>query len=419
MSVSPASPPDILSSEHAADPYETYRVLREHFPVFFHAPTQSWLVSRYEHLRELFKAPNISSENYEWQLEPVHGRTILQMEGREHTAHRRLLNPFFHGTGLEGFRSTVAANARMLADPFIKREAEAVATGKRARGEVDIVKEFTLHFPINVIEDMLAIPKQDTEKFEAWYMSIMKFLANLSGDEEVVQAGLRTKQELDEYFYPVIEQRRESEGDDLISRFCRAEVDGTKLSDAEIRAFISLMLVAGGETTDRALASLFKNLIEHPDQLEAVYADHTLIGNAFAETLRYSPPVHMIMRQATEDIDLDGVIIPAKSTVTCLLAAGNRDPQKFAEPDRFDIWRQDNSVEKAFTGAADHLAFAAGRHYCVGAMLAKQEVEVAADYLLDHMGDLRFKEGFTPREHGVYTRAPEQLELTFVPIADA
>lgn len=416
MSVSIPSPPDILSPEHADDPYATYRTLLKHYPVLFHEPTSSWLVSRHADQRDLFKSSKISSENYEWQLEPVHGRTILQMEGREHTAHRRLLNPFFHGNGLERFRATVAENARLLAEPFIEREARAVAAGERARGHVDLVKEFTLHFPINVIEDMLAIPKQDTAEFERWYVSIMAFLSNLSGDEEVTQAGLRTKQELDDYFFPIIQQRRDGGGEDLISRFGRADVEGTRLSDQEIRAFISLMLTAGGETTDRALASLFKNLIEHPDQLRAVSEDRALLADAFAETLRYSPPVHMIMRQATETVAVGGVEIPAKATITCLIAAGNRDPEKFAQPDRFDIFRKDNSTEKAFSGAADHLAFAAGRHYCVGAMLAQQEVEVGANYLLDHMADLTFKDGSTPLERGIFTRAPEQLEIAFTPV---
>ena len=107
MSVTPA-PPDILSPEHAVDPYSTYRILLEHYPVLYHAPTNSWLVSRHADLVALFRdKENISSENYSWQLEPVHGKTILQMEGREHTVHRRLLNPFFAGNGLEAFTATI------------------------------------------------------------------------------------------------------------------------------------------------------------------------------------------------------------------------------------------------------------------------------------------------------------------------
>lgn len=416
MTVSSAAPPDILSAEHAADPYATYRILLERHPVHFHELTNSWLVSRHADLVSLFRDKEaFSSENYSWQLEPVHGRTILQMEGREHTSHRRLLNPFFHGAGLESFAATIERVAHELADAFLEREAASVAAGEKARGEVDLVSSFTCLFPISVIEAMLGLPPADHEKFERWYSSIMDFLTNLSGEQEPIDRGLRTRQELADYFLPIIAERREGNGDDLVSRLARAEVEGERLSDENIRAFISLMLPAGGETTDRALASLFKNLLEHPDQLEAVVADRSLILDALAETLRYSPPVHMIMRQATKDVEIEGVAIPAGSTITCLLAAANRDPRKFSEPDRFDIFRTDNDTSRAFTPSADHLAFIDGRHFCVGAMLARTEAIAATNHLLDRMHDLRLRKGFVPVEEGIFTRAPNHLEVTFVP----
>ena len=121
---------------------------------------------------------------------------------------------------------------------------------------------------------------------------------------------------------------------------------------------------------------MFVNLIANPDQLEAVYADRSLVTDAFAETLRFAPPVHMIMRQAVVDVELQGVVIPAGSTITCMLGAANRDPRKFADPDRFDIFRSDNDTRRAFTAAADHVGFINGRHFCVGAMLARTEVEL-------------------------------------------
>ena len=122
MTISVPAPPDILSAEHAHDPYETYRILLEHYPVLFHEPTNSWLVSRHEDVFHLFKTKDVSSENYAWQLEPVHGRTIIQMEGKEHTKHRSLLNPFFHGLGLEAFTPTIDASAHYLGDPLFERE---------------------------------------------------------------------------------------------------------------------------------------------------------------------------------------------------------------------------------------------------------------------------------------------------------
>ena len=407
--------PDILSADHERDPYATYRILREEMPVVFHEGTNSWLVSRHEDLSKLFKDPRIGSENYVWQLEPAHGYTILQMEGRQHTTHRRLMSPFFHGKGLERFTQTVAETARSAATPFIERERRRVASGEAQRGATDLVADFTSNYPIDVIENMLGLPKEDRPMFKRWYRAIIAFLGNIAMDPEVHEAGIAARRELTEYFLPIIDERRGGDGEDFISRLARAEVEGTSLSDEEIRSFISLMLAAGGETTDRALASLFKNLVEHPDQLEAVYEDRSLIRDAFAETLRYSPPAHMIFRQPSEDVEIGGVEIPAGALITCMLASANRDGERFTDPDTFDIFRTDNSTERAFSGAADHFAFAGGRHYCVGAMLARQEVELGTNFLLDHMADLRLAPGSVPQERGIYTRAPLRLDLTFVP----
>jgi cytochrome P450 len=416
MSISKPAAPDILSAEHAEDPYETYRVLLEHYPVLYHEATNSWLVSRHADLVRLFRDKSVTSENYSWQLEPVHGKTILQMEGREHTVHRRLLNPFFHGNGLDNFKPTIEKVVSDLADPFLDRESAAIRNGQRDRGEVEIVGEFTAHFPVNVIVEMLDLPREDHPKFERWYNAIMAFLSNLSGAQEPIDRGLQTRQELAGYILPIVAERRTGDGDDLLSLFARAEVDGEKLTDDEIRAFVSLMLTAGGETTDRGMASLLKNLIEHPDQLKAVREDRSLIPIAFSETLRYSPPVHMIMRQPSVDTEIEGVTIPAGSTITCMLAAANRDPRKFEDPDKFDIFRTDNSGERAYRASADHLAFIDGRHFCVGAMLARTEIEIGMNSLLDRMDEMRFPEGFVPVEQGVFTRAPNRLDVSFVPV---
>jgi cytochrome P450 len=185
------------------------------------------------------------------------------------------------------------------------------------------------------------------------------------------------------------------------------------MTDIEVKAFVSLLLTAGGETTDKSLANMFLRLIENPDQMQAVRDDRALIRNAFAETLRHTPPVQMIMRQTSEDVEMHGTTIPAGSTVTCLIAAANRDPRQFAEPDTFDIFRHDLDVDKAFSGAANHLSFCLGRHFCVGAMLALAEVEIGTNQLLDAMDDIEFVDG-SPAARGVFTRSPTSMPLTFV-----
>ena len=398
--------PDILSREFAADPYSAYRVFRDEAPVFWHEGMRSWVVSRYSDVQTAFKDPRFSTANYDWQLEPVHGRTILQLHGRDHAVRRALVTPAFRGSELQKrFLPVIERNAAELIDAF------------RGDGIVDLVDRFATRFPVNVIADMLGLDKADHPRFHGWYTSIIAFLGNLSQDPEVAAAGLRTQKEFAEYMIPVIRERRTHPGEDLLSRLCEAEIDGVSMSDEDIKAFCSLLLAAGGETTDKAIASVFANLLAHPDQLAAVRQNRLLIDQAFAETLRYSPPVHMIMRQPTEDVALSGGTVTAGSTVTCLIGAANRDDRRYADPDRFDIFRTDLTTRNAFGAAADHLAFALGRHFCVGALLARTEVEVGVNQLLDAMPNARLADGAVVRERGVFTRGPAALPITFTPAA--
>ncbi|MEU4848574.1 cytochrome P450 [Streptomyces gilvosporeus] len=396
--------PDILSPEFAADPYAAYRVLRDDFPLLYHEATRSYVLSRYDDVERAFKDPVFTTDNYDWQLEPVHGRTILQMSGREHAVRRALVAPAFRGTTLEQqFLPVIERNARQLIDEF------------RASGGADLVAQFATRFPVNVIVDMLGLDRADHERFHRWYTAIIGFLGNLAQDPHVAEAGLRTREEFAAYLLPVIRERRDNLGDDLLSTLCAAEIDGTRMSDEDIKAFCSLLLTAGGETTDKAISSLVHNLLRHPEQLAAVRADHSLIAPAFAETLRYTPPVHMIMRQAAEDVVIGGGKVPAGSTVTCLIGAAGRDERRYADPDTFDIRRGDLSADTAFSAAAAHLSFALGRHFCVGALLAKAEVEVGVARLLEAMPDMALAPGAEPREQGVFTRGLDALPVEFTP----
>lgn len=400
--------PDILSPEFERDPYRAYRLMRQDAPLLWHEATGSYIVSRYEDVERVFKDKEgeFTTENYDWQIEPVHGRTILQLSGREHAVRRALVAPAFRGSDLrEKFLPVIERNSRELIDKF------------RDAGSVDLVADYATRFPVNVIADMLGLDKSDYERFHGWYTAVIAFLGNLSGDPEVTRAGERTRVEFAEYMLPIIRERREAPGDDLLSTLCTAEVDGVRMGDEDIKAFCSLLLAAGGETTDKAIAGIFTNLLRHPEQLEAVRADRTLIPRAFAETLRYTPPVHMIMRKSATEVALGGGTVPAGSTVTCLIGAANRDEGRYRNPDAFDIFREDLTATNAFSAAADHLAFALGRHFCVGALLAKAEVEIGVGQLLDAMPDLRLADGFDPVERGVFTRGPQSLPVRFTPVS--
>jgi pulcherriminic acid synthase len=400
-------PPDILSPQFAADPYPAYRILREHYPVIHHEGTASWLLSRYDDVERAFRDPVFTTDNYDWQLEPVHGgRTIVQMSGREHAVHRALVAPAFRGRELrEKFLPVIERNARELIDRF------------RDSRQADLVDRFATRFPVNVIVDMLGLDRADHDRFHDWYAAVVGFFANLAQDPEVAEAGLRASRELAAYLVPVIQRRRAEPGEDLLSSLCTAEIDGTRMTDQDITSFVSLLLSAGGETTDKAISGMFRNLLAHPEQLEAVRADRSLVPAAFAESLRFTPPLQMIMRQTAQDVTLSGGTIPAGATVTCLIGAANRDERHYDRPDAFDIHRTDLTTANAFSAAADHLAFALGRHFCVGALLAKTEVEVGVNQLLDAFPAMGFAEGTPPPDSGVFVRGPLRLDLNLTPAA--
>lgn len=407
MTITPEAPP-FMSPDFVADPHAAYGLMRDNTPLLWDETTGTYLISRFEDLRRIFRDPIFTTDHYAQSMEPIYGRTILQMSGHEHAVRRALVTPAFRGSLFqERYRAVIERNAGELIDSF------------RHTGRVDIVAEFARVFPVNVIADMLGFDKADHPRFQKWYAAIVDCFGNLSGDPEIAAGGVRTREELGEYIFPVIRDRREHPREDLLSDLCAAEVDGTTMSDEDIRAFASLLLVAGGETTDKAIGSLFHNLATHPEQLAAIRADRSLIPAALAETLRLTPPVQIIQRQVSEDVEIAGGRVTAGNIVTCLIGSANRDPRAFRNPDDFDIRRTDLSTKTAFTAAADHLAFSLGRHFCLGAMLSLAEVEVATNQLLDAMPDMRLAEGATVGEQGVFVRGVPTLPLEFTPVTDA
>ena len=400
--------PDILSPAFDADPYPFYAEMRESHPLYRHEVSGFWMVSRYHDVERVFKdGESFSSRNYEWQNEPLHGgRTMLQLDGREHSAHRNIVGPQFRGAYLEErVRGIIGYTVHKLIDRFA------------ADGNVDLRDRFTKPFPLDVIMYMIGLPLEDHETFRRWVDLGIEFQSNFAGDPDVERRGLEAQAQFADYLTPIIAERRADPGEDLLSKMLLGTSDGISMEDWEVRAFTSLLVSAGGETTDKALASMVCRLLENPEQLEAVRRDRSLITAAMAETLRHSGPVQMIMRQAERDVELSGGVVPAGGTVACVLGAANRDPDRFENADTFDVLRRDLDVAKAFNAAANHVEFALGRHFCVGAHLSRVEVEVAMDALLDRLPEMSFAPGFETDETGVFTRGPRSVDLVFQPAA--
>ncbi|MFL2993692.1 MAG: cytochrome P450 [Acidimicrobiales bacterium] len=397
---------DIMTPEYEVDPNPILDNIRENHPIYFHEGLDSWVLSRHEDILEALRNPSFTTENYAWQLEPVHGKNILQMEGSDHRSMRAIVTPTLRGDQLrENFESVAEHNAKELIDVW------------RYDGNVELVSQFTLRLPLSVIIDVLGLDAEDKPKFHVWYNAIHDYFTNTAGDPEVEAAGLRTHDELKAFLMPLIQERKMNPGEDLISKIVHAEIDGERMSDIDIKSYISFLLVAGSESTDLQMANMWMRLLENPEQLKAVREDRSLIRTAFAEALRHTPAVLMIMREASEDVEFHGVTIPAGATVTLMLAAANRDPRKFSAPETFNIFRDDLETEKEYTAAANHMTFALGRHFCIGTYLAVMEAEIATNLLLDAMGDIAFSNGKSPKQLGSFVRAPRHMPLTFTPIS--
>ena len=194
-----------------------------------------------------------------------------------------------------------------------------------------------------------------------------------------------------------------------------AEVEGQQLTDDEIVRFGMLMIFAGGETVEKTLATFVRNLVAHPAQLSALRADRGLMDRALAESLRYTAPTHMIPRKTRADLPVSGGTIPAEAEVICFLGSANRDERKFAAPDQYDMRRTDLDMDRAFTSAANHAAFGVGRHFCLGAMMAKTEVEIAVNRLLGRDRRARLRWRRAAGGSGLFLRGPSSLALRFTP----
>jgi cytochrome P450 len=306
-------------------------------------------------------------------------RSILALDPPDHTRLRRLVQPSFTGRGMEALRGSI----QQIADDLLDK-AERDAAG---RGEVtpdrrmDLIEAFAYPFPVTVIGDMLGIPREDRETIRGWTENLLSAERIGRGREvdEEVRAGLR---EFIGYLKDLFETKRQEPTEDMISRMVHAEDDGDILDEEEMLATVFLMFLAGHVTTVNLICNGVVALLRHPEQLEKLKENPELLAKGVVEeTLRYWGPVEFVGRRiAKEDITLNGTMIPTGEQATVSLAAANRDPERFSNPNAFDISRPE---------ANRHLAFGKGIHVCLGAPLARVEGQVAFATLFGRYPELR------------------------------
>ena len=349
-----------------------------------------FFVYRHEDIAQILRDANTYSSAHiiDLIMGPVMGEHImLGMDDPQHRRYRGLVSTAFRQKTLARWDTElVAPVAAGLIDAFADR------------GRADLVPEFTFPFPTQVIAGILGLPREDYRQFQRWSTAILSFFTKL--DEAIAAA-----RELTEYIAKILAQRRRAPRADLISELAQAELDGEHLSDEEIFSFLRLLLPAGVETTYRATGNLLFSLLSSPPQLDALRADRSLIPQAIEEALRLETPLLNITRLATKDSEVGGVPIPAGSTVMLMLAAANRDEDRYADPDRYDVFRE---------SPKPHISFGHGPHSCLGLHLARMEMRTALNLLVDRLPNLRLRpDGDDPHIRGQVFRSPTSLPVLF------
>ena len=347
----------------------------------------AWVITRYDHVQEVFRneVDFPSAVAYRAAVEEVMGTTLQCMEGEQHRVNRALVSP--------AFRANVVPR---YVEPILRPLAHRLVDELLAAGEADLVRDYTHRYPFVVIAELLGLPRdaETDETFSRWALGLL----NSSWDP---QGARQVSAEFTAFLAPLLEQRRRQPGDDLVSMLVHAEVEGERLTDEEIYSFLRLLFPAGADTTYLGLGNLLYALLLHPDAMAGVRAVPDDRRWAMEEALRWESPVALLPRICTADTQLGGETIPAMTPILLGISPANRDPEVFADPDRFDLDRRPQG----------HLTFGFGVHFCLGAHLARTEIAVSLDVLLDRLPNLRLTD--EPRIIGAILRGPQSLPVTF------
>ncbi|MDT0381960.1 cytochrome P450 [Streptomyces sp. DSM 42041] len=377
--------PPLFDWRFAADPYPAYAWLRAHAPV--HRATlpsgvEAWLVTRYADARQALADPRLSKNPETHAERAAHGKGkvgipgersanlmthLLNIDPPDHTRLRRLVSKAFTPRRVAAFEPRVRELADRLIDTFADR------------GEADLIHEFAFPLPIYAICDLLGVPAEDQNDFRDWAAMMLRH-----GNAPRGGVG-RAVKKMRGYLAELIHRKREDLGDDLISDLIRASDHGEHLTENEAAAMAFILLFAGFETTVNLIGNGTLALLRHPEQRAALEAalgrgDVAWLAGAVEELLRYDGPVEMATwRFAAEPLELGGRRIAAGEPVLVVLAAADRDPERFGDPDVLDLARSDNQ----------HLGYGHGIHYCLGAPLARLEGQIALSALFGRLPDLQ------------------------------
>ena len=366
-----------LDPKFIANPYPTYKELRERDPFHPSPLTGALVISKYDDVDAVLRNYKVFSnrrgpvgtrnrrgigEQIENELQP----SMLSLDPPDHTRLRGLVSRAF----------TPRQVAKM--EDHIRETAHALLDEVDGQDEFDLMANLAALLPTVVIAEMIGVPTEDRQQFKEWSDKFARVLEpNLTTDE--LSVVFQTGQLFDDYFRGIVAEHRDHPQDDLVSRLIEAEEEGDKLTEDEMIVTLRLLLVAGNETTTNLIGNGLKALLEHPEQLELLRRQPELIDNAIEELLRYDSPVQVDGRTTLDEFEMDRHRLKPGRAISLLIGGANRDPEEFSDPEMLDITRED----------AGNISFGRGIHHCLGAPLARLEGKIAFEALLERFGDIQ------------------------------
>jgi cytochrome P450 len=393
---------NLNAPEVLANPYPLYTQLRNEDPVHWDPLLQTWVVTRYADvvtvLRELSADRTPTPELLESiglsALSPmarVMAKQVLFLDAPSHTRIRSLTSAAFTPRRVQALREHIQEIASGLLDRV------------EPKGSMDVIADFALPLPAIVTAEMLGVPASDHPQLKKWTEDFMEILANFQHNPARAARAIKSVEEMVGYFHTAIAKLRIHPREGLVHSLMTAEVDGDRLTDEEVVANSIIVMVGGQETTTTLIGNGLLTLLRNPGPLQQLKSDTALMPSAVEELLRYESPVQQTARLAPQDLELGGKRIRRRQAVVAVLAAANRDPERFPDPDRLDLGRQDNR----------HVAFGWAAHFCLGAALARVEAQIAFEMLLRRFPHMAL-DSVPPRWRcNLDLRGLESLPVTF------
>ena len=393
---------DFHSNTFCRDPYPSYRQLQalqapywlDHIQMDSHS-RGLWMVGSYRDTMEIFKAASLSKQitriRESGRASPM-DFNLLNQDPPDHTRLRNMISAAFLPASIRNMETAIAAIAESLCQKV------------KHKGELDFIADIAEPLPVMVIAQLLGISPSDLDKCSRWSKHIMLGYDSVLATAQILALQREALQEAFAYFRWIAQQRRQQPQDDLVSMMLKAQADGTALNEDELIGMCTLLLVAGHETTTHLMGNGLLSLLRNPQQFELLRAQPEYLTSAVEEMLRYeSPAQRSTFRVTTERCVIAGQTFAAGEQVCAVIGAANRDPEKFADPDRFDITRSPNP----------HLAFGIGPHFCIGAMLGRTEARLAFTALLQHFSFLDFTDREPQWNISTLFRGLKSLPLRF------